>query len=152
MKIKHLTHKKIITDNKKKTQKWKYTEEKSKQRAGWAGKLAIQANIVRHRGERHGVTLFQRLDTDWLSDQGHVIQGCQLYPRLLLIGQFSVGRYLTTRAVRVNHLVPTLWLNATELFSLILKQMLHVKNNYKNAYRDLTCRACQKETKNKSKF
>ena len=23
--------------------------------------------------------------------------------------------------------------------------MLHVKNNYKNAYTDLTCRACQKE-------
>ena len=23
--------------------------------------------------------------------------------------------------------------------------MLHVKNNYKNAYKDLTCRACQKE-------
>ena len=86
-------------------------------------KLAIQANIVRHRGERHGVTLFQRLDTDWLSDQGHVIQGCQLYPRLLLIGPFSVGRYLTTRAVRVNHLVPTLWLNATELCSLILNHI-----------------------------
>ena len=25
--------------------------------------------------------------------------------------------------------------------------MLHVKNNYKNVYRDLTCRACQKENK-----
>ena len=23
--------------------------------------------------------------------------------------------------------------------------MLHVKNNYKNAYKNLTCRACQKE-------
>ena len=89
---------------------------------------------------------------DWLSDQGHVIQGCQLYPHLLRIGQFSVGSYLTTRAVGVNHLVPTLWLNATELFSLILYQMLHVKNNCKNAYQDLTCRACQKETKHKSKF
>ena len=24
-------------------------------------------------------------------------------------------------------------------------RMLHVKNNYKNAYKDLTCRACQKD-------
>ena len=24
--------------------------------------------------------------------------------------------------------------------------MLHVKNNYKNAYKNLACRACQKET------
>ena len=23
--------------------------------------------------------------------------------------------------------------------------MLHVKNNHKNAYKDITCRACQKE-------
>ena len=40
MKIKDLSHNKKITNNKKRN-KDENTQEKSKQRAGWAGKLAI---------------------------------------------------------------------------------------------------------------
>ena len=85
--------------------------------SGVLGKLAIQPNIVRHRGETPGVTSFWRLDMGWLNDQDSVTQGCWLYLRLLLIVQFGVGRHLIMRTSHDNHLDPTLWLNATELFA-----------------------------------